>query len=175
MEPRRGVPMSGIEAGWDVAGWDVAGWDVAVPSGWVVVEPPPGVALVALAPDDGADAFRANLLVTHQPRPGVGEPAVDEINHHVEMLLDALEANLPDAAVLGVWTAGRSPEVPERLATQRVLVAYTAPGGVEVEMLQQHVWTDDSIVTLTATVPADADQVAIDTLNLCLESLTVAG
>ena len=151
------------------------GWDLDVPLGWTVVEPPDGVAFVAIAdePDDAA-TFRSNLVVTHQPRSAgsVGEPSVEEVNAYVETLLDALEANLADATILGVWTSGSDGD---RLATQRVLLAYRAPVGdddtVEVEMLQQHLWLADDIVTITVTVPAGVDQPAIDVLNTCVESL----
>lgn len=154
------------------------GWDVAVPAGWTIVDPPPGIALLAVAPDDEA-SFRPTLVVTHQDRPPAGEPAVEpaveDVNAWLEMLLDVLETQLDRAQVIGVWTAGRSVDAPERLATQRVLVAHRTADDVDVEMLQQHVWTDGAIVTLTATVGADADQATVDTLNACLESLTTAG
>ena len=152
------------------------GWDIEIPLGWTAIDPPDGVAFVAIAdePDDTC-AFRSNLVVTHQPRPtgSNGEPSVEEVNAYVEALLDALEANLPEAMVLGVWTAGRDGE---RLATQRALIAYRAPvgdgnGSVDVDMLQQHVWCADEVVTITVTVPADVDQPAIDVLNTCVESL----
>jgi hypothetical protein len=181
------------------------GWDIEVPAGWDIVDPPTGVALLALAPvaentdsddtdsDDtdsragaGADAFRSTLVVTHQPRTSHGEPPVEEVNEYLDMLLDAFEDNLPAAEIIGVWTAGTSEDAPERLATQRVLIGYVAPSadedgtsvavdGVEVEMMQQHIWLADEIVTITATVPSGVDQSTIDTLNVCLESLAVAG
>lgn len=157
-----------------------AGWDVDVPHGWTIVDPPAGIALLAFEPEQDGATFRSNLVVTHQPRTGgpdadvAGEPSVERVNGYVDELLDALEANLPEAIVMGVWTAGRSDTTPERLATQRVLLGYRTPDGAEVEMLQQHVWLDTEIVTVTATVPADVDDVMIDTLNACLESVTPA-
>lgn len=156
-----------------------SGWDIEVPAGWTVIDPPQGIALVAVDAGDPSDetSFRPNLVVTYQDRADGGrgaEPAVDDVNAYLDTLLDALEATLPEATVLGVWTAGASTDAPAVLATQRVLVGYRTPDGDEIDMMQHHVWLGDEIVTVTATVPADADQTVVDTLNACLESITPA-
>lgn len=153
------------------------GWDVEIPAGWTVIDPPDGLALVAVDPGDDADdtSFRPNLVVTYQDRSDGRrdvEPDVEHVNEYLDTLLDALETSLPEATVLGVWTAGASADAPAVLATQRVLVGYRTPDGDEVDMMQQHVWLGGEIVTATATVPADAEQAMIDTLNACLESIT---
>lgn len=153
--------------------------DVDVPAGWQVVEPPPGVALLALEPDEHA-AFRSNLVVTLQRRTdSIGTPSATEVDAYLTTLIDSLDARLIDVEVLDVWTSGPNPDAPERLATQRVLIAYRIDAAghdapLEVEMMQQHVWLHDEIVTLTASVPATVDQTTIDTLDACLESLVLA-
>lgn len=164
----------------DIDTSELGDFDVEIPQGWEVVPPPAGISLLALEPEDAVDplAFRSNLVVTVQPRTESAAPTSAMVDDYLETLLDTLDQQLTDVEELGVWVSDEHPERPERLATQRILIAYRidtddrdAP--LEVEMLQQHVWLADEIVTLTATVPAGVDDAMIDTLNVCLESLTI--
>lgn len=164
---------------------DNPGYDVEVPDGWQRLEPPPGIALLAIEGGDDvpldaeASGFRSNLVVTMQPRVTGGVPTDGEVDDYLTTLLATLDEQLHDVEELGVWVGDDNVTTPERLATQRVLVGYRIDhaGGdapLEVEMMQQHIWLDDEIVTLTATVPSGVDDRTIDTLNVCLESLTVS-
>lgn len=153
--------------------------DVDVPDGWEVLPPPPGIALLAIdgAPDHEDSTFQSNLVVTMQPRTTIGVPTSGEVDDYLTTLLATLDEQLDDVEELGVWTADDRPDAPERLATQRVLLGYRIPSAdnhVDVEMMQQHIWLADDIVTITATVAAGVDDRIIDTLNVCLDSLSLA-
>lgn len=130
-----------------------------------------GTGLVAIAPDAGTSAgFRANVVVTSAGRETPGRPSIADIDAYLGDLVTHLLTVLDTAELASVWTAGPSSD---RFATQRLVVTHCV-GGIDVEMAQQHVWFDDVVVTVTATVPAGADQALVDVLDRCLESVVHA-
>ena len=139
---------------------------VQVPDGWLVGEPPDGVALMAVEPVLDAEV-RASLVVTV-----IDRPAHDEVNRYLDTVLAGLLGELDDARLLDVWTTDRMLAKPPTLG-QRLVVRHRV-GGVEVDMVQQHTWIADTIVVVTATTPVDAPDEQVELLSRCLESVRLA-
>lgn len=115
---------------------------LAVPDGWTVVEgPADGVAIVALAPPTGPDAFRANATVTVGPVPeGMTfrewQAGTDQILPRT--LVGYLLLDLEHAVVAGLPAVRR--------------LAHHQADGVPVTMAQTAVLADGRGITLTITV-----------------------
>jgi len=166
---------------------------VNTPTSWNVVEPPPGVALVAIEPAavdaDGKRTFRPNVVVTM-----VDRPAGDDVDAYIEDVIAHLLVDLDGAELIDVFTirqpidltadpadaassaAGAGDAVPSAAGPnfgQRLIVQHRL-GEITLETVQQHSWVDDTVVIVTVTVPVGrADELA-PTLSNCLDSVAVA-
>ena len=139
---------------------------VQVPGGWLVVEPPPGVALAAMDPT-GDGAVRTNLVVTM-----VDRPAVNDVEAYLDAVLAALLTELNDARLVDAWTTDNRRGQPPTLG-QRILVHHRV-GAELVAVVQQHTWIDDTIVVVTVTSPIDLADDVVVVLSSCLESIAIA-
>jgi hypothetical protein len=140
---------------------------ISVPTGWMMVDPPDGVSLIAVEPEPNGDV-RANLVVTMTPRPdGLGEVTPEMIDEYLNGAVERLTAELDEFDLIAGWTAAVSAgEAP----TQR-LVGHHSVQGTTVEMIQQHIWIEDAVVVVTATVPLGIDEQMTAVLDECLESV----
>ena len=138
---------------------------VQVPSGWLVVEPPPGVALAAMDPTaDGV--VRTNLVVTM-----VDRPAVNDVEAYLDAVLATLLTELNDARLVDAWTTDNRRGQPPTLG-QRILVHHRV-GAEMVAMVQQHTWIEDTVVVVTVTAPVDLADDLVVVLSECLESVVI--
>jgi hypothetical protein len=110
----------------------VNGASVQVPDGWLVApEPPPGVALVAMAPEPPAEGeVRPNLVVTM-----VDRPAYDDVDAYLDAVLGELLLGHDRAELLELWTTDEPESVPPTLG-QRLVVQHHA-GDRAVWLVQQ--------------------------------------
>ena len=131
---------------------------VDIPNGWIVAEPPPGVALVATEPLD-RPAPRANLVVTM-----IDRPAAHDVESYLDAVLGHLLVDLDDAELIDAWTndAGADQH------SERLLLRHSVAGHV-VDTVQQHTWFDDTVVIVTVTAPVDLDPERAAALVTCLE------
>jgi hypothetical protein len=137
---------------------------VLVPHGWTVLNPPQGVALVAIAPTVSGD-FCSNVVVTTIER-----PVNDDVDMYLESLVDRLPGGFEDAEILDVWLV-HDPD--PTLHAQRLVMEHRV-GASLVHMVQQHTWLDDTIVIVTLTVPADLAEATAQELIDCLDSVACA-
>jgi hypothetical protein len=135
-----------------------------VPHGWTVLNPPPGVALVAISPIVRGD-FCSNVVVTTIER-----PVHDDVDAYLESLVDRLPADFEDAEILDVWLV-HDPD--PALLAQRLVMEHRV-GTSMVHMVQQHNWIGDTIVIVTLTVPADLAEATAQELLGCLDSVAAA-
>jgi hypothetical protein len=141
--------------------------EVKIPAGWITVDPPEGVSMIAVEPEPTGD-MRANIVVTMATRPTGTETVTAElVDQYLNGAVDQLSAELDEFDLIGAWTTNAEPSHP---ATQR-LVAHHRVNGTTVEMIQQHVWIDDVVVVVTATVPLGIDEQMTNVLHECLDSV----
>ena len=142
------------------------GTEIDIPTGWLVGEPPEGVALMAVEPVLDAPV-RASLVVTVVER-----PAGDDVDRYLDGVLAALLGELVDAHLVDVWTTDQPLAAPPTLG-QRLVVGHRV-GDVEVDLVQQHTWIDDTIVVVSVTTPIDTGDEQVELLCRCLESVRPA-
>jgi hypothetical protein len=132
--------------------------EVKIPVGWITVEPPEGVSMIAVDPEPTGDV-RANIVVT-----------AELVDRYLNGAVEQLTVELDGFDLIEVWTTDEQPGYP---ATQRVL-AHHRVNGTTAEMIQQHVWIDDVVVVVTATVPLGIDDQLTEVLHQCLDSVVAA-
>lgn len=137
---------------------------VLVPHGWTVLNPPAGVALVAIAPTVSGD-FCSNIVVTTIER-----PVSEDVDAYLEGLVESLPTDFEDAEILDVWLV-HDPD--PTLLAQRLVMQHRVGSSV-VHMVQQHTWLDDTVVIVTLTVPADLDEATAQELIDSLDSVAHA-
>jgi hypothetical protein len=144
--------------------------EVKIPVGWITVEPPEGVSMIAVEPEPTGDV-RANIVVTIVTRPADTETVTAElVDRYLNGAVEQLTVELDGFDLIEVWTTDEQPGYP---ATQRVL-AHHRVNGTTAEMIQQHVWIDDVVVVVTATVPLGIDDQLTEVLHQCLDSVVAA-
>jgi hypothetical protein len=149
---------------------ETADLQMAVPTGWLMIDPPDGVSLIAVDPEPMGEV-RANLVVTTMARPdGLGPVTADLVDEYLNGAVERLSAELDQFELIAGWTTSPAGS---RSPTQRLLGHHCVEGAT-VEMIQQHVWVDDVVVVVTATVPLGIDERLTEVLNECLESVATA-
>jgi hypothetical protein len=140
---------------------------VKIPAGWLTIDPPEGVSMIALEPEPCGDV-RANIVVTMATRPPGTETVTAEfVDQYLNGAVDRLSAELDEFDLIDAWTTEAQLSHP---ATQR-LVAHHRVNGTTAEMIQQHVWIDEVVVVVTATVPLGIDDQMTSVLHHCLDSV----
>ena len=142
--------------------------DLLFPSDWISVEPPLGIAAIAVAPQSTNGVY--TNIVMHCVALPTNVNAVPSVDRYLVEATAELFCALTNPSINAVWVSVHESQPTHALPLQQRLIVSHEVDGLAVEMIQHHTWLDDYIVVITATIAANPDPDTIELLDRCLLS-----